>query len=378
MRVLVLEREKAFRDRVRGEGMHPWGTAEARALGIADHLMAAGGHAVRWFQYYAEGTPAARRDLVATSPGNDPALDFYHPAMQQAMLDLAETSGAEVRRGAQVTALATGPSPEVRVESDRGHERVRARLVVGADGRSSHVRSMAGVPVCKAPDCLVIAGVLHANLGVAEDAVHVVPNTARGEGVLIFPLGGNRFRSYFVYRRQGAPRPLGGARHAADFVAACAGAGAPAEWFARAEVVGPLAAFEGADRWVERPYGDGVALIGDAAAASDPCFGAGLALTLRDVRVLRDHLLGSSDWDAAARAYAAEHLGYRGALRRIQGWMRELFYERGPEADRRRAHALPVLAADPARRPDHLALGPDAPSDECARRRFFGEDAAAA
>ena len=28
-RVLVFERERRFRDRVRGEGMHPWGVAEA-------------------------------------------------------------------------------------------------------------------------------------------------------------------------------------------------------------------------------------------------------------------------------------------------------------------------------------------------------------
>ena len=35
-RVLVLEKETKFRDRVRGEGLVPWGVAEARELGIAD------------------------------------------------------------------------------------------------------------------------------------------------------------------------------------------------------------------------------------------------------------------------------------------------------------------------------------------------------
>ena len=33
-RVLVVEREQQFRDRVRGEGMLPWGAGEARRLGI--------------------------------------------------------------------------------------------------------------------------------------------------------------------------------------------------------------------------------------------------------------------------------------------------------------------------------------------------------
>src|SRR5207245_1348633 len=94
-------------------------------------------------------------------------------------------------------------------------------------------------------------------------------------------------------------------------------AGAPAEWFDGAEPAGPLACFEGADRWVDHPYRNGVALIGDAAAASDPSFGCGTSLTLRDVRVLRDHLLANDDWNKAAEAYAAEHDRYYGALHRL-------------------------------------------------------------
>src|SRR5882672_9114805 len=38
-RVIVLEREKEFRDRVRGEQMACWGVAEARELGIYEHLV---------------------------------------------------------------------------------------------------------------------------------------------------------------------------------------------------------------------------------------------------------------------------------------------------------------------------------------------------
>jgi flavin-dependent dehydrogenase len=34
LRVLVIEREERFRDRVRGEGILPWGITEAKALGI--------------------------------------------------------------------------------------------------------------------------------------------------------------------------------------------------------------------------------------------------------------------------------------------------------------------------------------------------------
>jgi len=43
-RVLVLERETHFKDRVRGEQMHPWRVAETKALGIYDLLVATCGH----------------------------------------------------------------------------------------------------------------------------------------------------------------------------------------------------------------------------------------------------------------------------------------------------------------------------------------------
>src|SRR3954452_6647414 len=38
-RVLILERTEQFRDRVRGEGIHPWGVPELGALGIYRKLI---------------------------------------------------------------------------------------------------------------------------------------------------------------------------------------------------------------------------------------------------------------------------------------------------------------------------------------------------
>ena len=45
---------------------------------------------------------------------------------------------------------------------------------------------------------------------------------------------------------------------------------APAQWYAGARAIGPLATFDRAETWVDHPYKAGVVLIGDAAAASDP------------------------------------------------------------------------------------------------------------
>jgi 2-polyprenyl-6-methoxyphenol hydroxylase-like FAD-dependent oxidoreductase len=38
LRVIVLERETRFKDRIRGEQMQPWGVAEAASLGILETL----------------------------------------------------------------------------------------------------------------------------------------------------------------------------------------------------------------------------------------------------------------------------------------------------------------------------------------------------
>ena len=65
---------------------------------------------------------------------------------------------------------------------------------------------------------------------------------------------------------------------------------------------------------------------------------------------------------------------YYSALRRVVEWLRDLYYERGPEAEAQRARVLPLLEREPERRPDHVGLGPEAPNDEAARRRLFGED----
>ena len=94
-KVLVLERETRFKDRVRGENMLPWGVAAARRLGLIDDLLAAGGHQPRYWITYMLGNPVSRRDLHLTTPHGEVSLNIYHPSMQEALLERA--SAAESR-----------------------------------------------------------------------------------------------------------------------------------------------------------------------------------------------------------------------------------------------------------------------------------------
>ena len=94
-RVLVLERETKFKDRVRGEAMMPWGVAEARALGIADVLLNCG-HELPWWDMYFGNVRTSHRDLTKTT--SDPSWGQGLPLIAKDRTRLPDTnfSGPDV------------------------------------------------------------------------------------------------------------------------------------------------------------------------------------------------------------------------------------------------------------------------------------------
>ena len=370
-RVLVVEPERRFRDRVRGEYLVPWGVAEARGLGIADALAAGGAHEAPWLDLLVGGMPVSHRDLRETTPQQVAPLCFQHAAMQEAVLEAAGTRGAAIWRGARGRGL--GPGPTVLVERDGREESVRARLVVGADGRTSAVRGWAGFPTRRAPDRLRFCGVLLDGVATPDDTSFMV--TSPGEGCLsyVFPQGSARARAYFGWHTAKGIERMSGAADLPRFTAECVKTGASPDWFAAARIAGPLATFDASDSWVDHPYRDGVALVGDAASTSDPHWGQGMSHTLRDVRLLAEALTASDDWEAAGHAYAAAHDRTCEITRQGESWVTTMLMDVGPDSDRIRERALPLLAQDPTRFPDYGFSGPDGELDDDVRRRFFGE-----
>ena len=245
--------------------------------------------------------------------------------------------------------------------------------MVGSDGRASSVRNWADFVVNRDTQHNIVGGVLLDECPAPDDAAAIWPNPSAGWVALLFPQGGGRVRAYVGYERT-VERRLSGEADLPEFIQSSVRCGVPAEYLSRAKPVGPLATFEGAPTWVQHPYKNGVALIGDAAYASDPTYGQGLSLTMRDVRVLRDKLSGEEDWDTAGHEYADVHDQYQGAMHTYETWRTKLTMTTGPEADALRAKALPLWAQDPTRHPDVTWSGPDVSLDEQARRRFFGEE----
>jgi 2-polyprenyl-6-methoxyphenol hydroxylase-like FAD-dependent oxidoreductase len=341
--------------------------AEAEALGICRLLKETCAHDVPYF----EGG-SGLRDLRATTPQELPLLSFQHQVMQEILLGAAEDAGAEVRRGVSVEHIESGAEPAV-VVNGQSHERIPARLVIAADGRGSAVRKWAGFPVCEQTNACYIAGVLLTGVHAPAETCYAVFNPELGTWFGLFPQTGDRFRAYLVYPKNAGYR-LQGESMLNRFVSESVKTYAPlAECLAEAKSIGPLASFDVSDSWVEHPYRDGVALVGDAAATSDPTFGQGLSFALRAARVLRDELTKDSDWEAAGHRYADEHQRYFHACHTVQGWYRTLFQDPSPDSAAMRTRALPLIAEDPTRVPDHIMSGPDLPLDEQVRARLFGE-----
>jgi menaquinone-9 beta-reductase len=366
-KVLVLEREVKFKDRVRGEGMVCWGCGEARELGIYELLKKSCGHDVPFIE-----SGMGPRDFTTTTPQRLPLLSFRHQLMQETLLAAAEQAGAEVRRGVTVEQIEPGKTPAVITNGEKP-ERIAARLVIAADGRGSLARKWGGFAVQEQSNPYYMAGVLLTDVKAPADTIYFMFNPIVGMCAVLVPLGDLQFRAYLIYPKANGYR-LQGDSMLRQFASESPKVyPALAEYYAEAKNIGPLASFDASDSWVDHPYKDGVVLVGDAAATTDPTYGQGLSLALRDARTLRDELSKDADWATAANRYAEQRRMYFRACHTVEGWLRTLFLDPCPEAAALREKAMPRIAEDPTRVADHVNSGLDLPLNEHVRARMFGE-----
>ena len=375
-RVLVLEKETKFRDRVRGEALAPWGVAEARKLGLAELLLNTCAKELPWVEM-----GFGPRNLVETTLQKEPFYSYSHPEMQEVLLAEAQAAGSEVRRGVTVEAVeprgnssGTGQGKYATVTVRNGKTaKISARLVVGVDGRGSAVRRWGGFAVEKSPLGFQFAGVQLTGVRWREDLATFIFNPELGMVLGMVPQTKGRWRSYLGYPRESRLALQGDGKLKTFLAESARAVPITAAAYANVECIGPLASFDVSESWAPHPYRDGVALIGDAAGTSDPSFGQGMGTALRDARGLRDALMRNPDWDEAGHAYAREHDSYFQNCHKVCGWLRTLFQDPCAEAGAIRQRAMPRISEDLTRVPDHLFSGPDLPADEAVRARFFGE-----
>ena len=95
---------------------------------------------------------------------------------------------------------------------------------------------------------------------------------------------------------------------------------------------------------------------------------------MHDVRLLRDTLLESGDWDAAGHAYAETHDRDYAVTHETEDWFARILAESGPEAQELQARVLPRMMQDPNYLPDTFQSGPEHVAlDPERKREIFGD-----
>lgn len=339
--VLVLEKSEIFEDRVRGEWISPWGVAEVKRLGLYDLLIGAGGHHLDRHVSYDEGRapeeaeaqPLPLSVFVPDVPG---PLCIGHPKHCQTLFDEAGRAGAETLRGVELETVTLGAEPAVAFSHGGAKHWIRARLIVGADGRTSMVREAAGITLHQDKPHHMFAGMLVDGAHGWDEKTQAI-GTEGDFAFLAFPQGDGRVRVYGSFSLDERRRFAGpdGPRHFLDaFALNCAPGNAH---LVKGEPAGPVLAYFNHDSWTDEPFAQGAVLVGDAAGWNDPIIGLGLSITYRDVRLVSDILKSSDDWSPAAFApYAEERRERMRRLRFAASLTSSLDAEFGPEARARR------------------------------------------
>lgn len=308
LRVTVVERapDPSAYKTVCTHYIQPSGAPAIRRLGLAERIEAAG--AVRnsidlWTRYG-----------WVRHPGGDDMPHGY--SMRRERLDpivrelAAETPGVELLLGRRATAVVDedGRIAGVRVSTRDGDEtELRARLVVGADGRNSKMAELAEVPERTWPNRRFTYWAYFRDLP--------MPTPNRAQLWFLDPWVAYAFPNddgMTLVAFWGLQKELEEFREDTDH--------AVRSHFAELPNAPRLADGEQVSRWlgkVDMPnirraaVHRGMALVGDAAQASDPVWGVGLGWAFQSAEWLAEEvapaLLGDANLDEALGSYRARH-----------------------------------------------------------------------
>ncbi|PKV89675.1 NAD(P)/FAD-dependent oxidoreductase [Streptomyces sp. TLI_146] len=220
----------------------------------------------------------------------------------------AQTPGVDLLLGHQVTGLVreAGRTVGVRASTPEGEREIRARLVVGADGKDSAVAKFAGVPtrthenarfgyLAHFRDLPLRDGIAHAWF-LEPDMAYAFPND---DGVTVLAVLPDKKRlPAFREDLEGSFRA---------FVQALPEA-PPIDSAERITKITGTVNYPLHSRKATAP---GVALIGDAALTSDPLWGVGCGWALQSAQWLAEAVAaaatGRGDLDSSLAAYARTH-----------------------------------------------------------------------
>ncbi len=282
--VLLVERERDLERSFRGYLYQPFVLRMFDEMGLLDAILELEGDESRTPTLSVYGRTVAPFDFGRYDPPFDYALLMEQPPLLRLLIDRAsEHPGFEYRNATTVQELVTEDDSVVGVHAtdrDAGEDlTVRARVVVGADGRFSTVREAAGIdPGLFESSVELVWFKLPAETVTAE----ALGRVNDGGVLLYFGLGGGEAQlGYFVETGGYADLRSAGVEAFHDRVTAVdpSLSDAVAEHLPAFGDCSLLHIEPGlADRWVD----DGLLLLGDAAHVASPVGGQGNGLAIAD------------------------------------------------------------------------------------------------
>lgn len=275
LRTMLCEKRSLPADKACGEGVMPTGVASLKRLGVhIERYFPFEG--IRYFSPKGETASAAFREGVGWGI---PRLELSRALLQRAM----EVDCLEIRTEVRARLVGVfGRGEHKRLVVDVGKDRIRTRLVVGADGLNSAVRRWAGLQGSKG---------VHQRWG-ARQHFQVTPWSREvevywnnGLEAYITPCGENLVGVAFLWDRTRHPQLAGGDRLIPTLLKAFP---VLTERIRNAPVTDSTLAIGPLQRNAIRPVVEGVLLIGDAAGYLDALTGEGISLALAQAAALEE------------------------------------------------------------------------------------------
>ncbi len=309
--VLIVDRANLPTDTLSTHSIGRGGVVQLARWGLLERVVESGTPKIHHVKFHV-GDDEPFDKVVKNRAGVDHLVAPRRYVLDEILLDGAREAGAAVQTGVAATGITRSASGRVTGavlrDRDGTERRVRARVVVGADGVWSRIARAVGARVIEERD--------------TEGAMHYTYATGLGADGFEFHAAERGFAGVFPTHDDeanlwiGVPagRALRGSGSRVDAFVELLGAIAPS-LAARVRTATITAPIRGAVRYpnhVREAAGPGWALVGDAAEHRDPITGHGITDAFRDAELLASHLGPAmrgeaSDEDALAR-YDAERL----------------------------------------------------------------------
>jgi menaquinone-9 beta-reductase len=333
--VLIVESAPAWRWRAGGVFTSPAAVAALRRSGLSESVIDSVARPIPAMRLETRGGTAVRLTYGADR-GGPPAVGFDRSRLDPALEELARAAGVTIRRGVRVDGVDLDPAGPATLRL--GDERLRARVVIGADGTASIVARAAGVhrPARLPPRIGLSWHVLDPRSRASDDAttgpdarlvviddgyvgLAPVPDGRLNIGIVL----GGSWRTELARRGAGAT-----SRRALDLIPPAPDD--PVAW-ADAVTCDRIAGAAPLGGRVTRRAGPGWFLVGDAAGFLDPFTGEGLHRALVSTELAGPAILASlrgSDTRGQVMSAYDRAMRRRFASKDVVSWLVQSFLGR--------------------------------------------------